>query len=203
MPMIEMPATPVAGAEVVIERRVGEAGNRGLSPVSAVSAVSAVTGEEVMEYCQDVDHSFENSPFNGLPILHGVLSRMGYRWDDARNNFNASSEILESIRNSKVTVIAAPQHGTVKRDSPGSYFWRYTPHADYRGKDKVTFLVETQGRRFRITANLLVHAVVNENANPPACEKAFIKKGAPKPLGQVRIDQLAIQIGVPHVRSQL
>lgn len=33
MPMIDMPVTPVSGAEVVIERRVGEAGNRGLSPV--------------------------------------------------------------------------------------------------------------------------------------------------------------------------
>ena len=36
MPMIDLPATPVAGAEVVMERRVGEAGNRGLSPVVPV-----------------------------------------------------------------------------------------------------------------------------------------------------------------------
>ena len=36
MPMIDMPATPVSGAEVVIERRVAEAEKRGLSPVPAL-----------------------------------------------------------------------------------------------------------------------------------------------------------------------
>lgn len=34
MPMIEMPATPVAAAEVVIERRVGEAASRDQSPIN-------------------------------------------------------------------------------------------------------------------------------------------------------------------------
>jgi hypothetical protein len=50
MPMIDLPATPVSGAEVVIERRVGEAGNRGLSPVSVTAGWCRCDQREAILY---------------------------------------------------------------------------------------------------------------------------------------------------------
>lgn len=129
-----------------------------------------------MAYCQDVDNSFEQSAFNSLPVLQGVFSYFGYRLTNSSPDFNAPRQVTQAIRSSKVEILTAPRHGTVERLSPQSDFWQYTPTKGYTGEDRVTFLVMSQGRKFNITANLLVHEVVDEYANPRTCERHFSHK---------------------------
>lgn len=126
-----------------------------------------------MTYCQDVDSSFEKSAFNSLPVLQGVFSHFGYRLSKTGPDFNAPKAEREAIRSSEVTIVKPPRHGAVERLSPQSDFWQYAPTSGYTGEDSVTFLVIAKGQRFNITANLLVHEVVDEYASPRNCEKHF------------------------------
>lgn len=150
--------------------------------------------EVQMEYCQDVETLFENSAFNSLPVLQGVLSYLGYQFPNNRSDFNAPPDVLAAVRNSNVIIFEAPQHGTVARSSPQSYFWKYTPEAGYQGIDRVVFTVEVLGRRYRIAVNLLVHEVVDEGADPRVCETVFRKGSSSndpgKPSAQVANDDL-------------
>lgn len=174
---VDVPYVAVQSAQVRLVAQASSAPNPADNATPANRTFKGTRGAKVMAYCQDVDSTFKDSAFNSLPVLQGVFGRLGYRWDNATNDFNAPPKVIADVINSKVTVTEVPQHGTVARLSPSSYFWQYTPKPGYAGKDKVSFVVDMQGRRFTIVANLLVHEVVNENAKPAECEKVF-RKGA-------------------------
>jgi len=127
--------------------------------------------EKDMVYCQDVESADGTSSFNSLPVLYGVLFKLGYSEKQIQSG-KVPASVLSEI---KVTVSEAPKRGTVTRMEPDGYGWKYKPEEDYEGPDKVSFVVEARGRRFKIMVNLLVHQSVNENAKKPACE-AFFRK---------------------------
>ena len=113
-----------------------------------------------VEECQDVTSLSPDSSFNSIPVLQGVLYSLGYSVKQI-----GAGEVPLAVREAiKVTVIEPPQHGAVNRAStpPNAYFWKYVPEAGFQGKDRVAFLVEAGGRRFKLITNLLVHEVVNE-----------------------------------------
>ena len=175
---------------------VQAASAQNVQPVNKDKLV-ATPSAEAMAYCQDVESRGippSHSAFNSLPVLQGVLGRLGYALSKDRSDFDAPPEIIAAVLNSKVNVIVTPQHGTVARLSSNSYFWQYTPEPGYVGKDKVAFLVEYQGRHFKIVVNLLVHETVPEDFNAPfgtapACEKVF-RPGSS--LNETNTDQTAM-----------
>lgn len=180
---IDIPYVPAQEVQATLVAQATSVTNAKDNPRQADSKAQGTHRKEVTEYCQDVDNISMpgGSAFNSLPVLNKVLFSLGYRWDNKKGSFNAPPAVIASIRNSKVTIIESPQHGAVERLTPNSHAWKYTAEPEYVGKDRVVFLVEAQGRRFKIVANLLVHHVVPEYDldEPPACEEVFPKGDAP------------------------
>ncbi|MFN0317586.1 MAG: hypothetical protein ACKVQA_21380 [Burkholderiales bacterium] len=120
--------------------------------------------ENVFTECNDVETASDspNSAFS--PILQDILNRFtafsgGVQW---RLKYQP-----------KVTQLSAPKHGTVTSvEGPEPYF-RYKSHENYAGKDQVIYLVEIQGRRFKVVINFWVGPVYepkgDEDLPPKEC----------------------------------
>ena len=182
----DIPYVPLQDAPVVLLAQAKPSKNR---------------NEVILTGCQDVDSTFENSAFNSLGVLGGeVFRRLGYPWSSAEQMYVVPPKALAGM---KVTILQSPQHGTVERAAPNLGWWQYKPVPGYVGKDKVSFLVEAEGRCFKITWNLLVHEVVDENANPPECEKVFREDVAPKKINFFWVPDPSASFGAVSLSSHI
>jgi len=110
--------------------------------------------------CNDVDHVAPSvSALGAFSPLHlGIVKRFG-------GPEGLSPEWIEKVR-PKVTLIEPPSHGSVRVVEPQQFFtYHYTPDAGYTGKDHVSYLVEVQGKRFRVVINFWVVPVVRDYPN--------------------------------------
>jgi hypothetical protein len=185
---VDIPYVPVQEASIVLIAQTVSGGSSSGVPPQFSTKTLVIPDKKSIEYCQDVDSSFHDLPSNDLPVFHGVLNRLGYTYKQMTSG-KVPAELLSSM---KVSVTEMPKHGTVARLSAQSYFWEYRPEPNYVGKDSVSFLVEVQGRNFKIIVNLLVHNGLDEYADPRPCIKAFEKSS---PLKGMNNDPAALIAG--------
>jgi Matrixin len=121
------------------------------------------------EGCLDVNNApgASESAFNQFPLLPEVLDHLGYKMSGGY--YNVPPDIFAQI---KSYVVEAPKHGKVTLTSAKHHVWAYESTPDYLGKDRVSFAIEVNGKRFKIVLDLAVVAGVNEN-DDPACIKMF------------------------------
>ena len=170
---IDIPYVPVHDVQTVVSALAATEQSPAALQQRLEETLASTAGRKsvTVENCQDVSSLSPNGSFNSIPVLQGVLKSLGYSTKQIESG-KVPTAVREAI---KVTVIESPRHGTVTRFATptNAYFWQYVPEAGYRGNDRVTFLVEVEGRRFKLITNLLVERVVDEFANPPDCEKLF------------------------------
>ena len=108
--------------------------------------------------CRDVESELPDSAQNVFsPLLHEVLKRLG-------SPKIVSIKWLSSL-NAKASLIEAPNHGQIDTlDTSQSFIHDYIfkPEAGYTGQDRAVYLIEAQGKRFKVTINFLVLPVVWE-----------------------------------------
>lgn len=119
--------------------------------------------------CLDVDSAFGVSANNLYSPLGVVFNNLGYRWNNKKAKFDIPEKIADSI---KVGVLEQPKNGRLV-DVGYKYGWVYVANRDYVGRDKVVYSVEVGGVSYRVVLNLLVHEVVPEPNEPPACRVEF------------------------------
>ena len=136
------------------------------------------TDQVLPSFCLDVGTSgVYNKGFNAYSPLGVALEHLGYHWDNKTGNFNVPATIARGI---KASVFKEPENGNIIPTS-GKYVWDYVAYAGFEGKDQVTYLVEIQGKRFKVIVNILVHEVIPDPNDPPACEIVY---GNPKIKGE-------------------
>jgi hypothetical protein len=76
----------------------------------------------------------------------------------------------------RVSVIESPQHGNLQATDDGAYY--YFPESGYLGKDRVTFLVEIDGRKFKVVHYVQMMEIVPEYAHEDRqyCPNGFVWK---------------------------
>lgn len=194
MPMIDMPVTPVAGAEVVIERRVGEAGNRGVSPNSVPNSVLPI--KRVLGVCEVIasDVGVELKAQLGLSS-----AAQGYMYEFENREIDFREE-----RGAKYTLVQPPRHGKLLlggvRDPD-----EYMPNKGYLGRD--SFVIQAEKDGIKITLRYFVLVDYSANLEHISCPEmpsgSFghwkIARPSSDGRGQTPIDKLASQSGVPYV----
>lgn len=167
MPMMDLPM--MTGDQVVVERRVGEGGIRGLSPgVLPVPIVLATLKDGIpakqsstakvdmtLSDCDDVQ-----TPDNPDGPLGGEISPAGavYLYMDAKLN-----RVLD-VSDAKVTVIERPKHGSIAGEWRSKTFgpsFAYVADSGFLGTDQMSFLVEVDGKRYKVIVKLYVVPVAD------------------------------------------
>jgi hypothetical protein len=76
----------------------------------------------------------------------------------------------------RVSVIESPKHGNLQAMDDGAYY--YFPETGYLGKDRVTFLVEIGGSKFKVAHYLQMMEIVPEYAHEDRqyCPKGIVWK---------------------------
>jgi hypothetical protein len=207
--MIDLPATPVSGAEVVIERRVGEAGNRGLSPVvrpvvlrllhvEAAQAQKAVGAQRILGICKPMENH-PNDPVVGRISFAVAADAVSYfDYFEKQSPFNGGAI--------NVTILRPPEHGRLIGGDT------YIADPDFHGQDKIEALVELGGRQVKVVYFINVVDTGQRVGDDEASIKKYcgpkgdmwkISLPSTNNWGQTAIDRLASQMGVPHVRNRV
>ena len=79
------------------------------------------------------------------------------------------SGTIEEAKQYKATLLVVPKHGEV-RSIDDYNDWVYLPTVDYEGADRVVFLVENQGKQYKVVINFLVAHIFDENRKVQECE---------------------------------
>jgi hypothetical protein len=136
-----------------------------------ISSKRSAADEYLTGPCLDASSVLIGSAFNQYSPVPTVLSHLGYKRNKT-GGFNAPEHVIESITS---FVIGTPKNGKVKAaDTP--HVWDYVANKGYEGKDRVVYLVEIIGRRFKVTVDIFVQPMVNEEA--PACPNIFQSKSS-------------------------
>ena len=175
---IDVPYIPSQDSPVVLA-------HTSVAQIASVDAITRQKFDKIFKNCFDVENTIgaAERPFNEFPLLPGILERLGYRWDGA--NYNVPPDVEAQIKSS---VIETPKHGKVTLVDAKYHIWAYESDPNYLGKDRVSFVVEANGKRFKIVLDLAVVQGINES-DDPACIKMFnlTIEGLPNgALGEVR-----------------
>ncbi len=120
-------------------------------PSLAVTAQDGVDDKFIG--CQDVESKIPDSASNSFsPFLSEILMRLG-----APEVVGA--EWLKAI-NAKVTLLQGPQHGKIVVLESTSYHYSFAPESGFEGKDRAIYLIEVQGKRYKVTINFLVLPII-------------------------------------------
>lgn len=112
--------------------------------------------DSVLTTCQDTEYLYPDSAANSFsPFNQELLQRLGSPVD------GLSSEWLKTL-DPKITLLEAPQHGQISVVSESTYHYNYAPQKGYEGTDRITYVVEAQGKRFKTVLNILVMPLVPE-----------------------------------------
>lgn len=219
MPMIEMPATPVAAAEVVIERRVGEAGNRGPSPVSANSLYGTVGA--CIPVFKEVTSKVSGVLLNGTKTLNPGNAALNIFLHKQEIDLYDSQVVQEEAgHTNKTTLVNPPKHGQIVWRGGNEYnainggnedTYVYEPSDGYLGSDRVTFMTDLAGHRIKVVYYLRVIDKTLELEkwdkiyNQYCPRKTWLISGETKNdlvnWAQPPIDQLASRFSLHHVRN--
>ncbi len=69
----------------------------------------------------------------------------------------------------KASVLEAPKHGEIQQIDDFND-WTYLPAINYEGTDRINFLVESQGKRYKVVVNFLVAHIFDENRTKQVCD---------------------------------
>lgn len=143
-------------------------------PPALVAQATTVSGSVEYDYvlkdCQETEST--GDLFTGFRVLDPASMLENY----------LASEKGKSKRNVgvgaiKTLIVESPSHGkvVVKRDGSGRENCWYDPTPNYEGKDRVSFLVELDGKSYRVVIELHVFKYVDEN-NPVCRSRATLIK---------------------------
>jgi VCBS repeat-containing protein len=102
--------------------------------------------------------------------------------DSAPNSFSPiGQDFLEKIgrpytgtdaeaQQYKVTLLGMPKHGQAQLVYEPSQHWTYLPEEGYEGADRVTYLVEGQGKQYKVVINFWVVGVLDEDRKAQYCD---------------------------------
>lgn len=160
MVTVDVPYVPAQYTQVV-----AQAESAHLSP-EVITLAQAAGSEKALQGCRDVETIVKDSAINEFNPSYVVFKHLGYQVKNG--DYNAPQAVKDSV---KTSLLKSPAHGKLV---PQSFnFWTYEGEDNYQGTDQATFLVEVSGKRYKVVINYLVHEVVDQNANPPACESVF------------------------------
>jgi hypothetical protein len=112
--------------------------------------------DSVLTTCKDMEYLYPDSAANSFsPFSLQLLKRLGSPVD------GLSPEWLKTL-NPKITLLEAPRHGQISVVSESTYHYNFAPQKDYEGTDRITYLVEAQGKRFKTVLNILIVPLVSE-----------------------------------------
>lgn len=111
--------------------------------------------------CQDVQSGDTTSAFNDIGVVQGVLGALGYSFDKIKGQYAITADEFRRIAD-RVSVVAAPKHGSLAKVEGQYPLWHYVPTEGYAGKDHASFVVQWKGQRVFVTWNLWVKETVNE-----------------------------------------
>lgn len=112
--------------------------------------------DSVLTTCQDMEYLYPDSAANSFsPFSLQLLRRVGSPVD------GLSPEWLKTL-NPKITLLEAPKHGQISVVSESTYHYNYAPQKGYEGTDRIAYLVEARGKRFKTVLNILVMPLVSE-----------------------------------------
>ena len=121
--------------------------------VQAVAAVAGFTvGTELNDYGIDLFCTLTNRIGRRAFVADHYSVQVKSTTDPWVLEGNDSVEWLAKI-NPKVTQILAPRHGEIELVYAPSFHYHYTANEGFEGKDSVSYLVEVQGRRFKVVIN--------------------------------------------------
>ncbi len=126
-----------------------------------VQGVTSTQNSQTITFCRDKESLSPDSAVNDFsPISDEFLRQIGAKHGDT----------VEELKRYRVTLVTPPQHGQVKLVYEPSHHWAYLPTQNYEGTDRVIFLVESQGKRYKVVVNFLVAQIFDENRQSQVCD---------------------------------
>lgn len=122
----------------------------------STNPISTVKPDLILQDCGDVQ-----TPDNPSGVLGGELSPAA----SVRRYFNETQKRLIDVTAAKVTVIESPKQGSIVgewQDKKFSRSFAYEPRRGFLGTDQIIFLVEVDGKRFKIVTKLYVVPVADD-----------------------------------------
>lgn len=123
--------------------------------VAQATQQPAPSSMKTFTYCQDAEfHGGSYSAHNDFgPIGPDVAKSLGFK-----HKLFTVPELMQY----KVTLLESPSHGVLREIHHDSHSWHFTPQKGYKGPDRVSFLVQGNGKQVRVAFNFLVIPSMNE-----------------------------------------
>ena len=145
----------------------------GLGPIKMTNEAGY---KKVFSFCQDAEGAVE------ISVFADVLDYLGYRYDSNGGKFTPTLDIDKDV---KTSVLVEPKHGTMSNVNPRTKekdpnYWLYDVkdrapdgRSAYTGTDRVVFLVEVKGQKFKVVVNLLVAPSIDDRSGPECTRIQF------------------------------
>lgn len=128
---------------------------------SLSSEVASARPVRTVSFCRDKESAVPDSAFNSFsPVSVEFLRAIGKRYKGT----------IDEAQQYKVTLLEQPKHGNVRLVYEPSRHWTYAPLEGYTGADRVIYLLESQGNRFRVVINFWVVKLIDEQRKKQECE---------------------------------
>ncbi|MDD2776156.1 MAG: hypothetical protein PHU06_09380 [Gallionella sp.] len=129
------------------------------SPVESV--LFSAQNVKTITFCRDTESLSPDSGFNSFsPISEEFLKKIGrpFTGTDAE------------VQRYKVALLEMPKHGQARLVYEPSQHWAYVPEKGYQGADRAIYLVECQGKQYKVVINFWVTEVFDEGKDAPLCD---------------------------------
>ncbi|MEQ1533296.1 MAG: matrixin family metalloprotease, partial [Sideroxydans sp.] len=145
------------------------AGNRGLSPIITTVMIVQAVGHnanptqnvKTITFCLDKQSLVPDSAPNDFsPIGQYFLEKIGKPYTGT----------IEEAGQYKVKLFEMPKHGQAQLVDEPSQHWTYMPDKGYQGADRAIYLVESQGKQYKVVINFWVVEVLDEDRPSQYCD---------------------------------
>ena len=111
-------------------------------------------------FCRDAESALPDSAANSFSPVPRIFSK----------SLGLAGETVTDLSKFKVAMLEPPHHGEAKLVSAPSHHWSFAPNRGYTGIDRITYIVEVQGKRFKMIINFWVVELVDDERSTPECE---------------------------------
>lgn len=128
---------------------------------ASVHAAAPAQNVKTVTFCRDAESLSPDSAFNDFsPISTEFLQQIGAK----------HGVTIDELKAYRVTLVTPTQHGQVRLTDEPSHAWSYLPTKDYTGADRAIYLVQNQGKQYKVVVNFWVVEVIDENRDVQECE---------------------------------
>ena len=152
------------------------------TPIVLVAADTSVAGatpqpDYIFTGCKETPSAGDTTTaMNGVNPAGWLALELSH---SSKRDIINNSTALGSI---KLTLLEGTSHGELvpHTSESGILYYMYAPIPKYEGDDRAVFMVEFEGKRYRIVVNLIVKKTVDENT--PLCPQPQLIKVNGKPV---------------------